>query len=149
MFRCRLALRQKKVPASLTWWHFSEVQKFFSLWFSADSGMQKINCDKFDQWRIRRRMWRNMYQYRRSFSHKRLRREDFARSVLPWRRAPDQRQRSAGRYLYIYLNNLHIDPHSKPNRSSMVFIRHKDCLKESLLKNNDCLRSLYWKIMTA
>ena len=36
------------------------------------------------------------------------------------------------------LNNLHIDPHSKPNRSSMVFIHHKDCLKESLL--NDCLK---------
>ena len=46
--------------------------------------------------------------------------------------------------VYIMLNNLHIDPHSKPTRSSMAFVHHKDCLKESLLKNNDCLRSLYW-----
>ena len=60
MFRCRLALRQKKVPASLTWWHFSEVLIFFALWFSADSRTQKLNSDKFDLWRIRRRMWRNM-----------------------------------------------------------------------------------------
>ena len=30
---------------------------------------------------------------------------------------------------YVGLNNLHIDPHSKPNRSSMVFIHHKDCLR--------------------
>ena len=38
----------------------------------ADSRTQKLNSDKFDQWRIRRRMWRNicMYQYRRYFSHK-------------------------------------------------------------------------------
>ena len=35
-------------------------------------------------------------------SHTKLRREDLARSILPWRRAPDQRQRSAGRYIYIY-----------------------------------------------
>ena len=40
MFRFRLALRQKKVPASLTWWHFSEVLLFFALWFSADSSWQ-------------------------------------------------------------------------------------------------------------
>ena len=32
-------------------------------------------------------------------SHTKLRREGFARSILPWRRAPDQRQRSAGRYI--------------------------------------------------
>ena len=51
-------------------------------------------------------------------------------------------------FIYLLLNNLHNDPHSNPNRSSMVFIHHNDCLKESLLKNNDCLRSLYWKIMT-
>ena len=36
-------------------------------------------------------------------SHTKLRREDLARSILPWRRAPDQRQRSAGRYIYIYI----------------------------------------------
>ena len=48
----------------------SEVLKFFALWFTADSWTQKLNSDKFDQWRIRRRMWRNMYQCRRSFSHK-------------------------------------------------------------------------------
>ena len=35
--------------------------------------------------------------------HTQLRREDFARSILPWRRAPDQRQRSVRRYLYIYI----------------------------------------------
>ena len=52
MFRCRLALRQKKVPASLTWWHFSEVRIFFALWFSADSRTQKLNSDKFDLWRM-------------------------------------------------------------------------------------------------
>ena len=34
-------------------------------------------------------------------SDTKLRREDFARSILPWRQAPDQRQRSAGRYIYI------------------------------------------------
>ena len=28
MVRCRLALRQKKVPASLTWWHFLRSPKF-------------------------------------------------------------------------------------------------------------------------
>ena len=31
---------------------------FFALWFSADSRTQKLNSDKFDQWRIRRRMWK-------------------------------------------------------------------------------------------
>ena len=36
-------------------------------------------------------------------SHTKLRREDLARSILPWCRALDQRQRSAGRYIYIYL----------------------------------------------
>ena len=36
----------------------------------ADSRTQKLNSDKFDQWRIRRRMWRNKCMYRRSFSHK-------------------------------------------------------------------------------
>ena len=40
----------------------SEVLIFFALWFSADSRTQKLNSDKFGQWRIRRRMWRNMYQ---------------------------------------------------------------------------------------
>ena len=36
-------------------------------------------------------------------SHTKLRREDLAHSILPWSRAPDQRQRSVRRYLiYIY-----------------------------------------------
>ena len=56
-FDARWALTQKKVPASLTWWHFCEVLQLFVLWFSADSRMQKLDSDKFDQRRIRRRMW--------------------------------------------------------------------------------------------
>ena len=82
----------------------SEVLIFFALWFSADSRPQKLNSDKFDQWRIRRRMWRNMYicTSSRSFSHK-VRTRRFGRSILPSRRAPDRRQRSAGRYIYLYV----------------------------------------------
>ena len=68
IFWCWLALRQKKVAATLTWWHFCEVLKLFPLWFSVDSRMLKLNSDKFDQWRVRRRMWSNVYS--RLSSHK-------------------------------------------------------------------------------
>ena len=73
---------------------------FFALWFSADSRTQKLNSDKFDQWRIRRRMWRNMHMYRRSFSHKVT-----TRRFCPQHPTltPDQRQRSAGRYISIVI----------------------------------------------
>ena len=61
--------------------------------------MQKLTFNKFDQWRIRRRMWSNTNSrsnvLTRSFDEKIL-----PRSVLSWRRAPFQRQRSAGRYIY-------------------------------------------------
>ena len=101
MFRCRLALKQKKVPASLTCWHFSEVLIFFALWFSANSRTQKLNSKKVDQWRIRRRMWRNMYQYRRSFSHKVTTRRFFPQhSTL----TPGAGSKTAvGRSIYIYI----------------------------------------------
>ena len=80
----------------------SEVLIFFALWFSADS--RKLISDKFDQWRIRRRCEGTcMHTSTEDRSHTMLRREDFARSILPWRRAPDQRKRSVRRYLYIYI----------------------------------------------
>ena len=49
-------------------------------------------------------------------SHTKLRREDFARSILPWRRAPDQRQRSVRRYLY----NIYIYRDRKPSQHVTV-----------------------------
>ena len=102
MVRCWLALTQKKVPASLTRLLFCEVLNLFAMWFSADIRMQKANYDKFDQWR--RRMWSNMVtlQYLPAAS---------CTAAIPWRRAPDQRQRPAGRYLYI-LGRASSEPHS-------------------------------------
>ena len=93
----------KESPGFFNLMAFFRSPNIFSLWFSADSRTQKLHSEKFDQWR--RRMWMNMYQlqYRRSFSHKVTTRR-FSRSILPWRRAPDQRQRSAGRYIYIYIS---------------------------------------------
>ena len=105
MFQCRLALEQKKVPASLTWWHFSEVLIFFALWFSANSQTQKLNSDKFNQWRIRRRMWRNMYQYRRSFSHKVTTRRFCPQhpTLTPGAGSKTAVGRSIYIYIYIYI----------------------------------------------
>ena len=67
---------------------FFRSPNIFSLRFSADSRTQNLNSDKFDQWRIRRRMWRNMYQYRRS-----LRRiKDSGRRVdISWQKAKSTR----------------------------------------------------------
>ena len=62
----------KESPSFFDLMVFFRSSNNFSLWFSADSRTQKLNSDKFEQWRIRRRMWRNMYQHRRSFSHKSL-----------------------------------------------------------------------------
>ena len=76
----------------------SEVLTFSALWFSADS--RKPKSDKFDQWR-RQCEGTCMHTSTEDRSHTKLRCEDFARSILPWRRAPDQRQRSVRRYLYI------------------------------------------------
>ena len=111
MFRCRLALRQKKVPASLTWWHSSsEVLIFFALWFSADSRTQKLNSDKFDQWRIRRRMWRNMYicTSGRSFSHKVTMRRFGPQhpTLTPGAGSKTEVGRSIYIYIYIYMGRL-------------------------------------------
>ena len=82
----------KKVPASSTWWHFFEVQQLLAhmaLWLTSTIRMQKLNLNKFDQWRIRRRMWTNTNSVSWSTcSHTKFRREDFARSILPGRRAP-------------------------------------------------------------
>ena len=64
--RCWPALRQKKVPVSSTWWHFFEVQQLLALWFSSTIRLQKLNFNKFDQWRIRRRMWSYMNSVGRS-----------------------------------------------------------------------------------
>ena len=71
-----------------------EVLIFFALWFSADS--RKLNSDEVRSMTNSKTMWSTEDR-----SHTKLRREDFARSILPWRRAPDQRQRSVRRYLYI------------------------------------------------
>ena len=60
----------KESPGFFDLMAFFRSPDTFSLWFSADSRRKKLNSDKVDQWRIRRRMWRNMYQYWRSFSHK-------------------------------------------------------------------------------
>ena len=103
MFRCQLAPRQKKVPASLTWWHFSEVLIFFALWFSADSWTLKLNSDKFDQWRIRRRMWRNIP------AQKIVLTQSYDANILPAVSYLDagRRIKDSGRpvdiYIYIYI----------------------------------------------
>ena len=77
---CWPALRQKKVPASSTWWHFFEVQQLLALWFSSTIQiMQKITFNKFDQWRVRRWMWSSTNSVSRSTcSHTKFRREGFA-----------------------------------------------------------------------
>ena len=73
-------------------------------------------------------------------SHTKLRREDFARSIPPWRRAPGQRQRSVRRYLYIYIrlrkklkkigqhtctppNSIQFRKFTKPPRSQHTLIK--------------------------
>ena len=63
----------KKVPASLTWWPFSEVLEFLAGWSSADSRIQQLTSDKFDQWQIRRRMCRQQNQREREIERERER----------------------------------------------------------------------------
>ena len=113
--------RQKKVPASLTWLLFSEVLIFFALWFSADSRTQKVNSEQFDQ--RRRRMWtwwRNMYQYRRSFSHKvTTRRVSPAASYLDAGRRIKDSGRPVDTYIYIYIY-IYIYRDRKPSQHVTV-----------------------------
>ena len=106
MFRCRLALRQKKSPG------FFDLMAFFR--------SPNIFCPVVQCWQsnAKAKLWQvrsvtnsktNVKEHActststEDRSHTKLRREDLARSILPWRRAPDQRQRSAGRYIYIYI----------------------------------------------
>ena len=82
---------------------FRSPDNFFALWFSADSRTQKLNSDKFDQWRIRRRMWRNMYQYRRSFSHKVTTRRFCPQHPTLTPGAGSIAKTAVGRSIYIYI----------------------------------------------
>ena len=54
----------EKNPATLYLWHSCVVRKMFSLWLmiSSDSGMQKQNSVRFEEWRTRiwNRRWSNM-----------------------------------------------------------------------------------------
>ena len=77
---------------------------FFALWFSADSRTQKLNSDKFDQWRIRRRMWRNMYQYRRSFSNKVTTRRFYPQHPTLTPGAGSKTAVGRSIYIYIYIS---------------------------------------------
>ena len=106
MFRFRLALRQKKVPASLTWWHFSEVLLFFALWFSADSSWQSNAKAKLRQVRSVTNSKKNVKEHMHVPVQKIVLTQSYDAKLLPAAShldagAPGQRQRSVRRYLYI------------------------------------------------
>ena len=124
-----------------TWWHFCEVLKLFALWFSADSRMQKLNSDKFDQWRIRRRMWSNMYS--RLFSHKVTTRR-FCPSYLDAGRRIKDSGPSVDTYIYIYIH-IHsggtlLDFLQNVSRQKAIF--REDLLWRSLFGEKHFVRSL-------